>query len=161
MSLLFVVFLNYGWEGRLFGIVGSFFIFSFIGLIVLFRIDVFNFSLDLLSLKKILSFGIPLLPHTIAGILLASSSKFFLANMISNEAVGIYTVAFQMASAVLLIMTSINQAWAPNLYEVLNSNPTETVKLGIVKQTYKVMLLMVTITILFISVVPYIFKFFY
>jgi len=132
----------YGWEGRLFGIVGSFVIFSFIGVMVLFKIGAIGLTFDYESLKKILNFGIPLLPHAIAGILLASSSKFFLANMINNEAVGIYTVAFQVASAVLLIMTSINQAWAPNLYEILNSNPTEFVKISIVKKTYKVMILM-------------------
>ena len=80
--------------------------------------------------------------------------------MISNEAVGIYTVAFQVATAVLLIMTSVNQAWAPNLYEVLNSNPTEMIKLGIVKQTYKLMLFMLAITLLFILFVPFVFKIF-
>ncbi len=160
LSLLFVVLLNYGWEGRLFGIVGSFLIFSIIGVIVLFRFDVLNLSFDFESLKKILTFGFPLLPHAISAILLASSSKFFLANMISNEAVGIYTVAFQIASAVLLIMTSVNQAWAPNLYEMLNSNPTEIAKLGIVKQTYKVMIFMIAITLFFIVLVPYIFIFF-
>ncbi|MCH1613163.1 MAG: oligosaccharide flippase family protein, partial [Flavobacteriales bacterium] len=160
LSLLFVVLLNYGWEGRLFGIVGSFMLFSIIGIIVLFRIDALSFSFDFESLKKILNFGLPLLPHAIAGILLASSSKFFLANMISNEAVGIYTVAFQVATAVLLIMTSVNQAWAPNLYESLNSNPTEIVKSGIVKQTYKLMLFMLAITLLFILFVPFVFKLF-
>ncbi|MEC9209213.1 MAG: oligosaccharide flippase family protein [Bacteroidota bacterium] len=160
LSLLFVVVLNYGWEGRLFGIVGSFVLFSFIGLIVLFKIGAIGLTFDYESLKKILNFGIPLLPHAIAGILLASSSKFFLANMINNEAVGIYTVAFQVASAVLLIMTSINQAWAPNLYEILNSNPTEFVKISIVKKTYKVMLFMLAITFSFIICVPYVFKFF-
>tara|TARA_B110000285_G_scaffold213018_1_gene257018 strand:- start:2700 stop:3944 length:1245 start_codon:yes stop_codon:yes gene_type:complete len=160
LSLLFVVLLNYGWEGRLFGIVGSFMLFSIIGIIVLFRIDALSFSFDFESLKKILNFGLPLLPHAIAGILLASSSKFFLANMISNEAVGIYTVAFQVATAVLLIMTSVNQAWAPNLYESLNSNPTEIVKSGIVKQTYKLMLFMLAITLLFILFVPFVFKIF-
>lgn len=160
LSLLFVVLLNYGWEGRLFGIVGSFMLFSIIGIIVLFRIDVISFSFDFESLKTILNFGLPLLPHAIAGTLLASSSKFFLANMISNEAVGIYTVAFQVATAVLLIMTSVNQAWAPNLYEALNSNPTEMIKLGIVKQTYKLMLFMLVITFLFILFVPFVFKIF-
>ena len=160
LSLLFVVVLEYGWEGRLFGIVGSFFMFSIIGLIVLFKIDSFAFIFDIVSLKKILNFGIPLLPHSIGGILLASSSKFFLANMISNEAVGIYTVALQVASALLLIMISINQAWAPNLYEDLNSSPNEIVKLGIVKRTYKVMLFMVVMTLIFIMFIPYVFELF-
>ena len=160
LSLLFVVVLHYGWEGRLFGIVGSFFIFSIVGLVVLFKVDAIGLMFDVISLKKILKFGVPLLPHAISGVLLASSSKFFLANMISNEAVGIYTVAFQVATAVLLIMASVNQAWAPNLYEVLNSNPTEVVKSGIVKQTYKLMLFMLAITLSFILFVPFVFKIF-
>jgi len=100
------------------------------------------------------------LTHAISGILLPSSSKFFLANMISNEAVGIFTVAFQVASAVLLIMTSINQAWAPNLYEVLNNKPTERIKRNIVIQTYKIMLFMVLITMVFILVTPFLFDIF-
>ena len=160
LSLLFVVVLMYGWEGRLFGIVGSYFLFSIIGLIVLLKIDAVDIIFDIDSIKKILSFGVPLLPHTIAGVLLAYSSRFFLANMIDNDAVGIYTVAFQVASVVLLIMTSINQAWAPNLYEVLNSAPNQNVKLGIVKQTYKVMIFMLITTFLFIVFVPYIFELF-
>jgi len=160
LSLLFVVILNYGWEGRLFGIIVSFFIFSIVGFFVLLRIDAIDLIFDITSLKKILNFGIPLLPHAIAGVLLASSSKFFLANMINNEAVGIYTVAFQVASSVIIIMVSINQAWAPNLYEVLNSKPSEIIKLGIVKQTYKVMLFMLVITLVFFLSTPYIYKLF-
>ena len=160
LSLLFVILLDYGWEGRLFGIVGSFMIFSIIGIILLFRIDIFSFSFDFASFKKILNFGIPLLPHAFFGILLASSSKIFLLNMISNDAVGIYTVALQVASVVLLIMTSINQAWAPNLYEVLNSNPNQYVKLAIVKKTYRLMLFMLVTTLLFIIFVPFVFKLF-
>ena len=85
---------------------------------------------------------------------------FFLLKIISNDAVGIYTVALQVASVVLLIMTSINQAWAPNLYEVLNSNPNQYVKLAIVKKTYRLMLFMLVTTLLFIIFVPFVFKLF-
>tara|TARA_B110000467_G_C17831431_1_gene220166 strand:- start:36 stop:509 length:474 start_codon:yes stop_codon:yes gene_type:complete len=57
-------------------------------------------------------------------------------------------------------MTSVNQAWAPSLYEILNSKPNDVIKLEIVKQTYKVMLFMIAITLLFIVAAPYIFIFF-
>ena len=160
LSLLFVVALGYGWEGRLFGIVIAFCVFNLVGLIILSKLNMISVEFDKKSLKKILDFGIPLLPHTIAGILLASSAKFLLSSMISNEALGIYTVAFQIASIILLIMTSINQAWAPNLYEKLNSNPSEKIKLDIVKKTYRTMLLMCGTTLIFILCIPYIFMFF-
>ena len=160
LSLLFVLVLECGWEGRLFGIIGAFFIYSLIGLIILLRINILTTHINITNIKKILHFGIPLMPHAIFGVLLASSSKFFLSNMINNEALGIYTVAFQIASSVILIMTSINQAWAPNLYEILNNNPTIEDKNKLVKKTYQTMALMVFITFIFILCVPYIYTIF-
>lgn len=160
LSLLFVVVFEYGWEGRLFGIIGAFFLFSLIGIIVLIKINIVTTHINIPSIKKILHFGIPLLPHAVFGVLLASSSKFFLSNMINNEALGIYTVAFQIASSVILIMTSINQAWAPNLYEILNNNPTIEDKNKLVKKTYQTMALMVFITFIFILCVPFIYTIF-
>lgn len=51
----------------------------------------------------------------------------------------VYSVAFQIASAVTIVLSSINQAWAPNLFEKLNNNPTQEDKKDIVKTTYKIM----------------------
>ena len=160
LSLLFIVYFGFGWEGRIFGIVSAFILSTVLGVFILFKIKIINFNINKTDIKRILRFGIPLLPHAIAGIVLASSSKFFLSSIINNEALGIYSVAFQIAGGVLLLMTSINQAWAPNLYEILNSNPSKEIKKSLVFKTYKTMLLMTFITILFIIVVPYIYYLF-
>ena len=160
LSLLLVVTFNLGWEGRLFGIVSTFFIFTIIGLVILFKLKLLSLSLDKQFLKEALIFGIPLIPHSIAGIFLAMSDRIFLSNMLGNDAVGIYSVAFQISSMVTIIMSSINQAWAPNLYEKLNNDPTLNEKKQIVKQTYIIMAGMSIITILFIIVSPVIYDIF-
>lgn len=160
LSLLFVINLNYGWEGRLFGIILSFFIFSLVSLVIMLKTNLIKFHVDINNMKKLFNFGIPLIPHVIATILLASVPKLLLSGMINNEAVGIFTVSLQVASITIIIMTSINQGWTPNFYESLNKNPDLIVKKGLVMKTYKMMIMMALITLVVIISIPYIYLYF-
>ena len=157
--LLVVVFLE-GWEGRIWGIFLSYLLFTVIGLFILYRLELLRLSISFTFMKSAMKFGLPLIPHTLAGVLLAMSDRIFLANMLGVEEVGIYSVAFQMGSMVTIIMSSINQAWVPHLYELLNNNPSFDDKEKIVIQTYKIMLLMTGITLVFILIIPFVFKMF-
>lgn len=160
LSLIFVVGLGYGWEGRLWGIVLSFLIFTIIGVIILIRQNLLILAFDKKFLKQTLSFGIPLIPHTIAGTFLVMSDRIFLANMVGDSAVGIYSVAFQIASGLAIIFSSVNQAWVPNLYEFLNSNPTLEDKLKIVKKSYKIAFGMVLLVLVFMILMPFLYNIF-
>jgi len=159
-SLVFVRMYNYGWEGRLWGIIIPFIIFSFVGIIILIQLNLLIFQLDSQFLSNALSFGIPLIPHSIAGVFLVMSDRLFLVNMLGDGAVGIYSVSFQVASVISIMMISINQAWAPNLFERLNNNPTDKDKREIVKQTYKIMIAMMIGVSLFLIFVPFVFDLF-
>lgn len=160
LSLLFIIILHLGWEGRVYAIIISFFVFTIIGFIVLINLKLLQYKINFSLIKNALSFGIPLLPHTIAGITLSMADKIFIGKILDTYQVGIYSVAFQISSAILIIMTSINQAWAPNLYEKLNLNPNKDEKYQLVKTTYKVMLIMFLLTIVFISFSSLIFNIF-
>lgn len=160
LTLLFVIVFSYGWEGRLFGIVGSFSLFTLVGFAILIKLRLLKLHICIVSIKKSLAFGVPLIPHSIAGVFLTMSDRVFLVNMVNESSVGIYSVAFQMASVITILFSSINQAWAPNLFEKLNENPSMLEKMEIVKTTYKIMLLMFGITVLFLFVLPYIFDIF-
>ena len=160
LSILFVVIFSFGWEGRIYGIVGSFLIFTIIGFVILSKSNFLKFSLDKELLESALKFGIPLIPHSIAGTFLVMSDRIFLVNMLGGDSVGIYSVAFQVSTAIAIIMGSINQAWAPHLFEMLNSNPTIAQKKQIVKTTYKIMGVMTGITFIFILCSSFIFDIF-
>jgi len=160
LSLLFVVYLMYGWEGRVYGIVGSFTLFTIIGLVILLKLDLLKFKFDKKMLRSALHFGLPLIPHAIAGIFLSMSDRIFLVNMLGEGSVGIYSVAFQISSAISIIMSSVNQAWAPILYEKLNKEPSHNNKINIVKITYKIMAFMVLFTLFFMLISPYIYDIF-
>ncbi len=160
LSLLFVILFSMNWEGRIYGIVGSFALFTIVGFFILYRLNLLKFTLDGEFLNISMRFGIPLIPHSIAGTFLAMSDRVILANMLGESSVGIYSVAFQIASAVTIVLSSINQAWAPNLFEKLNNNPTQEDKKDIVKTTYKIMGVMILITLSFIFVSSFVFDIF-
>jgi len=122
-SLLLIIYLDYGWEGRIFGILIS----SILLLIIAFlnykkergiRID----SYDQNFRKKIYNFGFPLLPHALSGIILVGVDRVFLANMIGLSSTGVYAVAYQFGMIISIISSSINSAWAPFFFKEMENS---------------------------------------
>lgn len=150
LSLFFVMYLNYGWEGRLWGIVGSFALFNLIGLYMLKKIDLLSFTVDKDIIMQVFKYSIPLVPHAVAAVLISGSSRFFLGDIMGVKEVGIFAVSFQVASSIFIVMSSINLAWSTNLFERLNKKPTIEIKCQIIKQTYQIMLFMVIVVIAFL-----------
>ncbi len=121
LSYILVVVFSYGYIGRLEGVYIAFFIVSAYGLYVLYKRGYYSFSFIWLYSKEILMYGIPLIPHVLGGIILAMSDRFFISHFIGNDAVGYYTVAYQIAALMLLVSISINQAWMPILFKLLEN----------------------------------------
>lgn len=77
------------------------------------------------SCRKAFSFGVPLMPHAIAAVVMASSDRFILSAHAGAASVGEYFLAFQLASLLLILATAINQAWLPWLYARLARDDEE------------------------------------
>ena len=122
ISYYLIVVLELGIKGRLIGIYGSFFIFSILAIYILYKMDYFKEKLTLNYTKEILSFGIPLIPHAIGGLILAMSDRYFISYFYDNSEVGLYTVAYQISAVLLLISMSINQAWSPMFFKLMKEN---------------------------------------
>ena len=122
ISYYLVVVLQYGIEGRLIGVYSSFFIFMFLALYLLYKMDYYKEKFTLKYSKEILSFGVPLIPHAIGGIILAMSDRYFISYYQGNSEVGLYTVAYQVSATLLLVSMSINQAWTPMFFRLMKEN---------------------------------------
>lgn len=160
LSIFFVVALGEGWQGRLWGVFWSYVVFSVVGLVVLRKTGFLKLTFSREQAGAALRFGVPLIPHALSGVFLAMSDRLFLANMRGPIEVGIYSVALQLASAVFILSSSINQAWVPHLYEKLNQQPTFETKRQIVRRTYQIMLLMAALTAAFIASVDIVYDLF-
>jgi O-antigen/teichoic acid export membrane protein len=120
MTYVLVVIYNQSYLGRLGGIYFSFFISSIITIVYLYKSDYLSFPIFKYT-KNILNFGIPLIPHALGGTIIALSDRFFISYYHSYYEVGIYSVAYQVSSIMLIIGISLNQGWVPIFYKLMKN----------------------------------------
>jgi len=101
----------------------------------LYKNNSIHFDFKIIDFKNALSFGLPLIPHAIGGILFTSIDRFFLTNLIGLEQTGNYSVAYQIGAIISLITISFNSAYVPWLFDKLNRSDFE-IKKRIVTFTY-------------------------
>jgi O-antigen/teichoic acid export membrane protein len=73
--------------------------------------------------REALAFGLPLFIHTGAAVLLQYSDRFMLERMSTLDELGLYSLAGQIGTAMLIISTSTNQAYLPFLYRQHEADP--------------------------------------
>ena len=72
------------------------------------------------NLKYGFLWGVPLLFHTVATVVLTQSDRILIRYMDSYSSAGIYAIATTFASIPLMLQQSLNQAWIPWFYGKLN-----------------------------------------
>jgi O-antigen/teichoic acid export membrane protein len=150
-SLLLIVYFNYGWEGRILGILISsilLLIITFIGYKKENSLNLDNYNKDYKN--KIYKFGLPLLPHALSGLILVSVDKLFLNNMIGLSSVGIYAVAYQFAMIISIVASSINNAWSPYFFKNME-NRNISISLLIRKMIYIAIILFIIVLLLILA----------
>ncbi len=78
--------------------------------------------------KYAAAYSIPVIPHLLSNIVLGSSDKVMIRNMIGAEANGNYALAYKCGMIVSTLMTSLNQAMTPWLYQKLHAKQEESIK---------------------------------
>lgn len=83
--------------------------------------------------RRSLDFGLPLLPHTLAGWVLNVSDRWLLGLLLglsasqALSAIGVYSLGYQLGYAVGLAAISFNAAWLPLLYRLGETSMARTV----------------------------------
>ena len=72
-----------------------------------------NFKLNIYCLKKLLIYGLPLVPASIMYFFMNSANRFVLNIFTTLEEVGIYSLMNSISSIFLLLTSSIIMAWPP------------------------------------------------
>jgi O-antigen/teichoic acid export membrane protein len=79
------------------------------------------FRISIATVKDLLSFGIPLVPASVAAYLITNSSLYFLKGYGTLEDVGIYSLALQFGAAInLLVVTPFDMTWGPMKFKLAN-----------------------------------------
>jgi O-antigen/teichoic acid export membrane protein len=158
ISLLLVVSYNYDWFGRFSGLFLAGLLTGLFALVYLIRRKFLNGKYRIEYRKQLLSYGVPLIPHTISGVVIFYSDKLIITAMLGIEDNGLYSVAFTIGMAISLVQNSFNQAWVPWLYKKLAAESLQEKK-KLVKITYIYMVAMLGIAFLLWLVTPFIYSF--
>lgn len=143
LSLIFIMLMLKGADGRILGITYAAIVFGFITILSLRHdklINFFQFRLD--YFKEALSFGIPLIPHVSGALLISASDRFYINAALGSQSTGIYMVSVQLAMVFAIVFDSFNRAFAPWLYEQLGK-PILATQIKIVRFTYVYFILLI------------------
>ncbi len=158
ITILFVVIYQYNWWGRFFGIYTAGILTGLFSLVYLFKKGYLTQKYNPVYRSYFLRYGLPLIPHTLSGILIMYSDKLIITKYLSIGENGVYSVAFTIGMVISVLQTSFNQAWVPSLFKRLATNSMEE-KRKLVKITYVYMagILMVVFVLWLITPVIYFF----
>jgi len=151
ISVLLIVGLGYGWEGRLIGKIVAYSLFGFFALLIIIRKKLIAMSINFEYIKHALGYGLPLIPHIFSAILITYIDRLFITNMVGIEDTGIYTVGYQIGMIVSVLVASFNKAWSPWVYENLNKDDHK-VNRKIVKITYVYFVVVLSVAFLVSSI---------
>lgn len=146
LSFLLVVNLNLSWRGRVLGQFVALLVFAAIGVGILAKWNWIKRSDSKEYARHALSFGLPLIPHALGSVLIAVSDRMFITTLVGVQEMGVYTVGFQVAAAMAMLLNSFNEAWIPWLFSRLNDQRSE-LRSEIVKVTYLGFLLLLAIAL--------------
>jgi O-antigen/teichoic acid export membrane protein len=135
LSLLLVVGARFGWEGRTTGQVAGILLAAALSLLLLARARHLGRP-GLTQARAALAFGLPLVPHGVAGATLVVADRLLIANLIDLEHAGLYTAAVQVALGIGLVIHAFNRAYTPWLYRELSGVDTEERRRWVVRQSY-------------------------
>ena len=136
LSLLFVIILTKGAQGRIDAQVITAIVVAIIALILLYKDKLLQIKIwKPQQIKEALSFGVPLIPHHVGFFLISAVDRFVINQKLGLSDAGIYMVAVQLSSAMVIVFDAINKAYVPWLFERLKRDDNKE-KLQIVKYTY-------------------------
>ncbi len=158
LTVLLIVKLSWGWEGKFFSELFIFFLSAVYAVYYLQKNGYIKVDFDVLKLKELIEYLFPLTFFIVGLFIMGTIDKLFIANLISMEAAGIYAIAITMTIIINIVFDAVLRAWEPYMYELLNSKIYED-KVQVVKIIYLYMLFVFVSMIVYILLVPYLFHF--
>lgn len=153
LSLGLILLFGLGWEGRGVGIVGAVFLFGALALYSLKRGGLVTWCFDVDYAKTALRFGVPLIPHTIGGMMIAMSDRFIITSALGVATTGSYAVGAQMGMVIGILADAFSKAFVPHLYSELRKNDKFT-GFRIVRQCAAVFILFLILAIFYVIILP-------
>ena len=125
-------------------IMGVIFIFVFLDLL-----KIAKFNLNIEHLKYSISYGVPLMVHTLSGLVLLQSDRIIINQISGSYETGLYSFAFNVGMIMSVFVTSFNNTWIPIFYKYLKEKAYVEIQNSVDK--YIKIIFIVTLTLVVFS----------
>lgn len=119
ITLLLVCVFAWSWMGRATGIIASYVVSAIIAIIYMRKIGYLRFEWNRDIQKEIRTVMSSLIPDSLQLVLIFQAGVFFMQLYYTKEILGLYSLGFQIAICVQLLIDAANMSWAPFLYKQL------------------------------------------
>ncbi len=158
VTLLLVVVLKHGWEGRTSGTASAAVVFGLLSVFFVYKRGYTRCNYSLQHIQDVLKFGVSLLPHQIALWLRSGVDILLITSIVGVAQAGLYSVGYTFGYVIGIFAAAFNNAYSPYLFEKLK-NITDESKREIVKFTYwyfiGILLFAITVSGVFMLLLPY------
>lgn len=137
--VLFVIGLRLGGVGKILAEAGVAIFMAFLHMGAMIRKGYIHISLNYPTIKRLLKFGIPLLPHSLSFWFKGGMDKVFITTYCGLAMNGIFSMALTVTSLYTIVTHAFFNAYTPYLQKKLSTMTTETekeVKYKVVKMSY-------------------------
>ena len=83
---------------------------------------------DFAHVRYALHIGVPLIPHTLSYFVLASLDRLIINQLKDATQTGMYALAYNIGSIVMIFVSALNSAWVPLLFKNLNKKSYATIE---------------------------------
>lgn len=163
LVILFVIWLREGGKGKIVAEMLAFLIMAIIHLVIMRRKRYLGKKIEKKWQKKLISFGLPLLPHSLSFWIKGSTDKIFITSFWGLQVNGLYSMALSISTIYTVLVNSFFNAYTPYLQKRIASltpQGNNVEKRMIVKQTYIIYGLFFLVAIISIAGSWFVLRFF-
>ena len=100
--------------------------------------------------KRGLKFNLPLIPHYLSSILLASSDKIMIQHLDTEESLGLYSLAYTFSGLALIVFNAVNNAYTPTAYDLIRKEDYKALS----RKTKPIIFIAVAFSVLLMLMAP-------
>ena len=147
ITIILVSITDLSWKGR---IVAQFIVTTLFSVIAVFHFlkqRFFTTALSRSSLRSVLLFGLPLVPHNASNWLRQGLDRYIVSTSYSLEDVGIFSFALNIVNIIVIIGTAFNSTYSVTVYRLLASDISNKKEVLAVMERKLIQLFLVTSSI--------------
>lgn len=95
-----------------------------------------------------LKFGIPLLPHTFSGVMLAYFDRIIINQIVGSAETGLYSFAYNIGMLMFVVIIAFNRSWNPFFYANMNKEKFRAIN-SHAQSNFNIIILIAGLLILF------------